>query len=332
MEVSAISTYLPTFIRWLLVGVAIFGASWVLNTLLQRAGVRQEAARGLAFILPWLLGFIIWQAFPFVYSFLLSFTEYNTFQPPTFVGLENYRVMFTDDPEFWPALSLTLRYAFYSVPLGVIGALCVALLLNQGVRGLGMWRTIYYLPAILPAAATALLWSWMLSPTGIINQFLAPVYRLLGVPPLEWFTDPDLVLPSYVIMSLWGIFGANAVIMLASLKNVPQDLYEVASIDGAGSIRKFLNITIPMISPALFYAVITGIIGALQIFTQAFFIQTPTSAGQFINVLIYQNAFGFLKYGYASAMAWILFLIILVLTAFVIRSSNAWVYYESGKA
>jgi len=325
-------TYLPTLFRWVLVGGIIFSASYLLNKFLQARGVKQEWARGYAFILPWMLGFLIWNLVPFAASFILSFTTYNTFHPPKFVGLSNYSYMFTQDAEFWPGMKLTLLYALFSVPLGMIGALWVALLLNQDVKGVGIWRTIYYMPAVLPAAATALLWNWMLSPSGIINQFLAPVYNLFNMEPLMWFTDPDLVLPSYVIMGLWGIFGANAVIMLAGLKNISKHLYEAADIDGASNWRKFSRITVPMLSPQLFYALITGMIGALQIFTQAFFIQTPTSAGQFIGVLIYQNAFGFLKFGYASAMAWVLMFIIFILTALVLRSSDMWVYYESDKA
>ena len=331
MYSSAWETYLPTLLRWALVGVVIFGGSYLLNKFLQRRGVKQEWARGYSFILPWFLGFLIWFLTPFITSLLLSFTKFNTFNPPEFVGLQNYSTVLTGDPNFWPGMWLTLGYAFFSVPLGMIGAMGVALLLNRDVKAIGIWRVIYYMPAVLPAAATALLWNWILSPSGILNQLLAPIYSMLNMEPLQWFTDPKLVLPSYVIMGLWGIFGSNAVIMLAGLKNIPKHLYEAAEIDGAGTFRKFFTITVPMVTPQLLYLLITGIIGALQIFTQAFFIETPPSAGQFISVLIYSNAFEYMKFGYASAMAWILMFIIMILTALVLKSSSAWVYYEAEK-
>jgi multiple sugar transport system permease protein len=227
---------------------------------------------------------------------------------------------------------LTLLYAALNVPLGMVGALGVALLLNRDVKAIGLWRTIYYLPAVLPAAAVALLWRWMFSPgSGLINFLFQPFYALLNVEPLQWFTEPRLVLPAFVIMGMWGVFGANAVILLAGLKNIPQHLYEAASIDGAGTMQKFRFVTIPMLSSTLFYTLVTGIIGSLQIFTQAFFIPIPRRAGTFLNVLIYQEAFSFRNMGYASALAWFLLVVILILTVLVFRSSAAWVHYEGIK-
>jgi len=333
MESSALDTYVPTFLRWLAVGGVVLALTLLTNFGLQRLGVRRETARGYALIVPWIVGFLIFQLFPFAYSFYLSFTEYNIFQPPQFVGLENYREMLGDTRSFWPSMRLTLLYAALNVPLGMAGALGVALLLNRDVKAIGLWRTIYYLPAVLPAAAVALLWRWMFSPSsGLINFMLQPFYGLLNVEPLQWFTDPDLVLPAFVIMGMWGVFGANAVILLAGLKNIPPQLYEAADIDGANNVQKFRNITLPMLSSTLFYTLVTGIIGALQIFTQAFFISIPQRAGTFISVLIYQEAFSFRHMGYASAMAWFLLAVILVLTLFVFRSSSTWVYYESSRA
>jgi multiple sugar transport system permease protein len=239
--------------------------------------------------------------------------------------------MFTEDADFWRSLRLTLLYAALNVPLGMAGALGVALLLNRDVKAIGAWRTIYYLPAVLPAAAVALLWRWMFSSTGLLNFFLGPFYRLFDVEPLQWFTTPDLVLPAFVIMGMWGVFGANAVILLAGLKNIPKHLYEAADIDGAGTLQKFWSVTIPMLSATLFYTLITGVIGSLQIFTQAFFVNIPTRAGTFMSVLIYREAFQFRNMGYASALAWFLLLIILALTIVIFRSSAAWVYYEGAK-
>jgi multiple sugar transport system permease protein len=332
MQVSAWESYFPTLIRWLLVGGSVLGLMVLLNRALQALGVKREVATGYALILPWLLGFVIWELYPFARSLYLSFTKYNIFQPPEWVGVQNYVEILTKDRHFWPNLRLTLLYALLNVPLGTAGALGVALLLNRAIRGIGVWRTIYYVPAVLPVAAVALLWGWLLAPrSGLINYLLQPVYALLGVEPLQWFTDVKLVLPSYVIMGMWGVFGANAVILLAGLKNVPNELYEAADLDGASSWRKFRSVTIPMLSSTMFYTVITGVIASLQIFTQAFFITTPTRAPEFMNVMIYQEAFTFRHMGYASALAWILMLIILVATLLVFRSSAMWVYYEGEK-
>ena len=332
MQLSAWESYAPTLLRWLLVGGGMMAMVVGLNKGLQFIGVRRETARGLALVSPWLLGLLIWNAFPFAYSFFLSFTKYNIFQPPEWIGIQNYVEMFTKDTNFWPSLRLTLLYAALNVPLGMVGALGVALLLNRDVKAIGLWRTIYYLPAVLPAAAVALLWRWMFSPgSGLINFLFQPFYALLNVEPLQWFTEPRLVLPAFVIMGMWGVFGANAVILLAGLKNIPQHLYEAASIDGAGTMQKFRFVTIPMLSSTLFYTLVTGIIGSLQIFTQAFFIPIPRRAGTFLNVLIYQEAFSFRNMGYASALAWFLLVVILILTVLVFRSSAAWVHYEGIK-
>lgn len=235
-------------------------------------------------------------------------------------------VIAATDPFFYKAVWLTLRYAVFSVPLGLAAALCVALLLNQSIRGIGFWRTLYYLPAVLPAAATALLWWWLFAPnSGLINWGL----DLVGIEPLGWFTDKNLVLPSFIIMSLWGVFGANTVILLAGLKNIPTELYEAAAIDGSGVWNKFRHITIPMLSPALFYNLIMGMIAALQLFTQQAFIPTDRDDGWFLNWFIYNEAFNSGRMGYASAVGWLTAVLIIALTMLVFRSSSAWVFYES---
>ena len=332
MEISAWETYSPTLLRWAGTGVGIIFLMLVLYQILHALGVKRETATGYALILPWILGFVIWNAYPFARSLYLSFTKYNIFQPPEWVGLQNYTEMFADTRRFWPSLRLTLLYSVLNVPLGLIGSLGVALLLSRAVKGIGIWRTIYYMPEVLPAAAVALLWAWMLSPSsGLINFVLQPVYRLLSMEPLQWFTDPNLVLPAYIVMGTWGVFGTNSIILLAGLKNIPRQLYEVAELDGAGTWGKFWNVTLPMLSSTLFYNLVTGVIAALKIFTQAFFITTPRRAGTFLSVLIYEEAFSFRHMGYASAMAWFLLVIIMVATVLVFRSSTAWVYYESEK-
>lgn len=320
--------YLSTLSHWLLVGAAMIGLMLATYAVLRRLKVRREAAAGYALILPWLLGFLIWNAYPFAYSLYLAFTEYDVLQPPKWVGLENFKYMFFEDPRFWPSVKLTVLYAFISVPLGMAGALATAVLLAQDVKAVGFWRTLYYLPSVLPAAATALLWRWMFASKGLINTLLSPIYRLLDMEPLMWFADERLVLPSFVIMSFWGIFGANTVILLAALKNVPKELLEAATVDGAGPWTRFFKITLPMISPSLLYVMIMGIIGALQNFTAPLFITTPSGAGTFLNVYIYQQGFTQYKMGYASAIAWFLMVLILILTLLVMRWSEAWVYYE----
>ncbi len=240
-------------------------------------------------------------------------------------------VVAAKDAPFWRSMRLTLLYAFLSVPIGLLGALAVALLLNQNVRGLGFWRVLYYMPAILPTLATALLWRWIFSPSGLLNNAAQPLYNLLSINPPRWFADPNLALPAFLIISLWGVFGANSVILLAGLKGIPQELYEAASIDGGGAWAKFRYVTIPMLSPSLFYNLVTSTIAAVQVFDYAAFIPTPPSAGTFLNWLIYQQAFSYQQMGLASAMAWIMLLLILGMTVLIFRSSSAWVFYQGAR-
>ncbi len=326
-----LSWYTLALVDYVVVGVFVLAAMVGLHWLLRRLGVKREAATGYALILPWVLGLVIWNLGPFLASLYFSFTDYNILQPPEFIGFDNYVRMFTDDNQFWNVLRFTLLYSVINVPLGLLGALLTATLLNQDVRGLGAWRTLYYLPAVLPAAATALLWRWMFTENGLINSIFGPVLSLFGVGRPAWFTDLDLVLPSYIIMGLWGVFGANTIILLAGLKGIPRDLYDAATVDGAGRFRKYLDVTIPMLSPTVFYVLILGVIGSLQSFTVAFFIETPRRAGTFMNVYIYQEAFDRNRMGYASALGWVMLLIILLFTLLVFRSSAAWVHYEGEK-
>lgn len=333
MDPTALTNdYLPTLIRYLIVAAGIGGIMVALYTVLLRLGVNREAATGYALITPWLLGFLIWTAYPMVASFYLSFTEYNVLQPPRWIGLTNFERIFGRDIDFWPALRITVLYALLSVPLGVAGSLLVAILLSANIRGLGVYRTIYYLPSILPAVATALLWRWLFNPdAGLLNSALRPILKPFGLSPPNWFGDPAFVLPAFILISLWGIAGANMVIFLGALKNVPRHLLEAAEIDGANAWHRFWRVTLPIITPVIFLQVIMGIIGGLQIFTVAAFIRYTPAAGKFMNVLIYQAGFQQFRMGYASALAWILFAIILALALLVFRSSEAWVYYEGSK-
>ncbi len=363
---GALNSYLPTLLRYGLVMIGIGIAMYAVYRVQIALGVKPEAATGRALVTPWIIGFLIFNVFAIGSSLYLSFTEYNLFRAPEWIGLGNYQSLFdvsfgslesteqrsrdvlaprhdeivrvevgdggfvfgAREDAFWRSMRLTLTYAIVSVPLGLAGALGVALLLNQKVRFLSLWRVLFYMPAILPAVATALLWRWMFAQNGIINSVSAPIWRLTTDVPPRWFTDGNLALPAFIIIGLWGIFGASSVILLAGLKGISQELYEVADIDGANSWAKFRYVTLPMLSPALFYNLVTATIGALQLFEIAAFIETPASVGTFVNWLIYQEAFTTRNMGMASAMAWILLLIILALTALVFRSSSAWVFYQ----
>src|SRR6266498_4284879 len=329
---SWVKDYSLTFSHWLLVGGAVMLSILLTYRVLLLFGMKSEAATGLALIMPWLLGFLIFNLYPFIASLYLSLTEYNLLRPlslaklPPLVGFKNYTYALTGDPNFWPSIRITLLYGAISIPLGLAGSLFTAMLLARNVRGVGIWRTLYYMPAVLPAAATALLWRWMFNPSsGLINALLSPFLNLFNLGKPAWFTDPQLVLPSYVIMGMWGIFGTTTVILLAGLKNVPRELYDAAIVDGAGLIGQFRHVTLPQVTPTLFYVLVTSMIGALQFFTQALFIQTPREAGTFLQVYIWQQAFQSQKMGYASPMSLILLLLTHVLTLLVYHSHTLYV-------
>jgi multiple sugar transport system permease protein len=369
MDLGVLNTYIPTLIRYVLVMVALGVIMYAVYRIQRWLGVKPEAATGRTLVMPWVIGFLVFNVFTIGASLYLSFTDYDLFSAPEWIGLENYQDLFdvsaarlesaeqrssdalpprhdeiirvqigdsgfvlgAREEDFWRSMRLTILYAIVTVPLGLAGSLSVALLLNQKVRGLSFWRVLFYLPAVLPAVATALLWRWMFSQSGLINSLIGPFLSLIGQPVPSWFTNPSLGPVVFIIISFWGVFGANSVILLAGLKGIPPDLYEAAAIDGAGEWAKFRNVTIPMLSPALFYNLITALIGALQAFEVAAFIPTPTEAGTFINWQIYQEAFNFQDMGMASAMAWILLLLIVALTTLVFRSSQAWVFYQGAR-
>ncbi|MDQ6420342.1 sugar ABC transporter permease [Paenibacillus sp. LHD-117] len=322
--------HLATLMRWILVPALLLVIGCVLYFVFSRFGWKKKQAIGLALVSPWLVGFLVFTLYPLGNSLYLSFTKSTIFGGAEWVGLGNYVKLFTQDVEFWPSVRVTLMYAALSLPLGVMGALLVAMLLNNKLKGNGTFRTIFFLPAVMPEVAVALLWRWMFnSETGIINYVLSPFFQLFGIDKPNWFGDPTYVLGAFVIMSLWGIFGTNTVVFLAGLQGVPRSLYEAAEIDGAGSLSKFKHITIPQISPVILLQVIMGMIGALQIFTIAMFVRPTSSAGKFMNQLVYERGFTQLQMGEASAIAWVLFVIILAMTLLVFRSSPAWVHYES---
>ncbi len=302
---------------------------------------RHQWWEGLLCVSPWLLGFIVFGGGPMLFSIIISFTRYDILNRPIFTGFENYVVMFTEDSKFWPALGNT-AFMLIAVPVGMAVSLGVAILLNQKIRVMAFWRTLFYLPAIVPMVAASILWVWIFNPSGgFINQALSwlhlqdPLMNLLhligigGSKPM-WLQDPALSKPSLIIMGLWGA-GASMIIWLAGLKSIPAELYEAASVDGATGWQQFWKITIPQLSPYIFFNLVMGCIGTFQIFGQAFIMTQggPKDSTLFYVYHLFNNAFRYGQMGYASAMAWVLFIIILAVTIFQVRYSSRWVYYES---
>ena len=287
-----------------------------------------DALVAYAFILPWIIGFVVFIGGPIVASFGLSFFRWKMIAPPRFLGLTHYINMVTTDELFRIAIWVTFKFVVISVPIGQILALGLALLLNQRVRFLGFWRTAFYLPAVISGVAGSVIWMWMYHPElGIVNHGL----QLLGLEGRNWLYDKPLVLGSLIVKSLWNI-GMPMVIYLAALQGLPQRLYEAADIDGAGEMSKFFSITLPLLSPAIFFNLVMGIITAVQTFAEPYVMTRggPDNATLFLGLHLYQSAFSFGYMGYASAMAWIMFLLIFGLTVFQFRLANRWVYYEGG--
>ena len=283
---------------------------------------------GFFYILPWLIGFAVFQLYPFLASLFYSFTKYSFGKVPEFIGLDNYIRLFTRDKQFLSTLSITARYALIAVPGKLTCALLVAMLLNAKVRGIDLYRTVYYMPSILGGSvAVSVLWRVMFMRDGMVNRLLG----LLSVPPVDWLTDPNIALYTISMLQIWQ-FGSAMVIFLAALKQIPQELYEAAEVDGAGKLRQFFSVTLPQISSVLFFNLIMQSIQALQNFTSAFVVTNggPMKTTYIIGMKLYDDAFVNRKIGYASAESWVLFLIILMLTLLVFRSSDAWVYYADG--
>ncbi len=286
----------------------------------------REELEAYLFLLPWILGFLVFLAGPLVASLYISLTNYNILQPPQLVGFANFGTMFTEDQLFLKSLRVTAVYTFVSVPLVVVSGYLVALLLNQNVRGLSVWRTIFYLPAVVSGVAVAVMWLWVFNPdAGVVNSVL----RSMGIEGPRWFTDPDWALGTLIVTSLWGI-GGGMVIYLAGMQGVPSHLYEACELDGGGAWHRFRNVTLPMTTPVIFFNLLIGIIGSWQVFTNAFVITNggPANSTLFYVLYLYRQGWQYYKMGYASALAWILFFIILLFTLIVFKSSG-WVYYES---
>lgn len=305
-------------------------ASRSLSLRLLGVETRAQARRalwGYFFALPWLIGLVVFIIGPVLASFYLSFTKYNVLTPPQFVGLANYVRAFTGGHLFWWSLGRTFLYAVVMVPIGIASSLGLAILLNQGLYGTSIYRTLFFIPSLTPAVALALLWTWLFHPTvGPINAAL----EFLGLSGPGWLTSPHWALPALMIISLWAISGGSTMlIFLAGLQGVPQDLLNAAEIDGAGRWAKFRHVTLPMISPTMLFNLILGIIGALQVFTLAFVATQggPSYATWFYALDIYNQAFRYFRMGYGSALAWILLVIVLAITLLQLKLSGRWVYY-----
>jgi multiple sugar transport system permease protein len=290
---------------------------------------RREALAGLLWSSPWLLGFFIFTLGPVLASLYLSFTEYTIASTPKWIGFGNFaRALSGQDTLFWPSVWRTFHYALIMVPLGIGGALLIAIALNQRLRAVPILRTCYFLPSLTPVVAAALIWSWLYQPEfGAINWLLSSI-RIQGP---KWLADPDTALNALIIIGLWGsVGGGTMIIFLAGLQSVPAELHEAAQIDGAGVWTRFIHVTLPMLSPTVLFNLVIGIVGALQVFTVSIIATNggPNYATWFFIVHLYQNGFQDFDMGYASALAWIFLVIVLALTLINVRLSDRWVYYE----
>ena len=299
--------------------------------MIKKLGMRQQQwLWAYLFLLPWIIGFLVFTAGPMVTSLWLSFHK-GDFVSVEYVGLENYRRLFTEDPLFWKSLKVTILYAVIAVPLGIAGSLGLAMLLNTKVKGIPLFRTLFYLPSLVPAVATAVLWQWLFNTdNGLLNQILG-FFGFIGP---QWLQDEKWTLPGFIIMSLWGIGGGRMVIFLAGLQGIPESYKEAAMLDGAGPKMIFRHVTLPLLSPVVFFNVVLGIIGTFQYFTQAYVMTGggPNNASLFYALYLFRNAFEFFKIGKASAMAWVLFAVLLIITAIQFGLSKRWVHYEGEKA
>ena len=291
---------------------------------------RKEAMYGWLFAMPVVLGFLIFVLGPMISSFVLSFTDYNIFSAPKSVGFENYQRLFSGvDPLFYKSIGVTFYYVALSVPAQLIYAFIIALLLNRSIRGRGFFRSVFYVPSIVPGVALCMIWLWLLNPDlGLVNNVL----RSMRLPTSLWFFSQSSVIPSLVFMSLWTT-GSIMVIFLAGLQGIPRHLYEAVDIDGGNALHKLRYVTIPMMTPTIFFNLIMGIINGFQSFTSAYIITQggPNNASLFYVFYLYREAFRFHNMGSASAIAWVLFLIIAFLTVIVFKTSDNWVFYEGGR-
>lgn len=291
--------------------------------------LKAQAKVAYLFLIPWFIGFFGLVLGPMISSLYLSFTKYNLLTAPVWRGLDNYIEMF-GDRNYWDAVKVTLTFVIIAVPTQIIAALAVALLLNKGLRGLGIYRTVYYIPSLLGGSvAVALLWKSLFGTRGAINQILA----WFGIQGKGWISHPDYALYTLIILATWQ-FGASMVIFLAGLKQIPGEMYEAAAVDGAGRLRQFWSITLPLLSPVLFFNLVMELIKSMQTFTASYIVSEgtggPVNSTLFYTLYLYQKGFSFFEMGYASAMAWVLLIALAVMTGMLFLTSKYWVYYEDG--
>ena len=282
---------------------------------------------GYAFICPIVMGLVIFTAIPFAYSLYLAFTDFNGLQQPDWVGIQNFATMFLEDDKFWISLTVTFKFALVQIPLKLAFALLVAMLLSKAAKGIGVYRVAFYVPSVLGGSvAVAMTWKVLWGGDGPINSLL----NALGLESVNWLKDTRTALYVLALLGVWQ-FGASMLIFLAGIKDIPQSYYEAAIMDGANSRQRFVKITLPMLTPCIFFNLINGIIGSLQAFNSAYLVTNggPLNSTLYYGLNVYNQAFGYSKFGYASAMAWFMLLIIAALTALVFRSSSGWVYYQS---
>ena len=293
------------------------------------AARRREAVAGVLWSLPWLLGFFIFTCGPMLASLYLAFTNYTISSQPEWVGLENFaRALSGRDDLFWSSLGRTLRYALFMVPLGIGGSLLAAVALNQRLALTTLFRTIFFVPSLTPVVASAVIWAWLYNPNwGLLNYLLS----LVGLPGPKWLADPDTAMLSLILVALWAtVGGGTMVIFLAGLQGVPKELHEAAEIDGAGAVQRFVTVTLPMLSPTIFFNLVIGVIAALKVFATPVVMTGggPNYATWFFILHLYQNGFQSFDFGYASALAWVFMVLVVSLTTVNVRLSNRWVYYE----
>ncbi|EMA2480122.1 sugar ABC transporter permease [Vibrio fluvialis] len=284
---------------------------------------------GLAYLSPYIIGLIVFTAFPFVSSFLMSFTDYDLMTAPKFVGIENYRYMLTEDDLFWKSMSVTFAYVFLTIPVKLAFALFIAFILNFKLKGIGFFRTAYYIPSILGSSiAIAVLWRALFAIDGVLNGMLG----FIGIDPVNWLGEPSFALFSITLLRAWQ-FGSAMVIFLAALQNVPQSQYEAALIDGSSKWQMFMKVTVPLITPVIFFNFIMQTTQAFQEFTAPYVVTGggPMKSTYLISLYIYETAFKFFDMGYGSALAWSLFIVVAIFTAITFRSSKYWVFYSGDK-
>lgn len=294
---------------------------------------RRQIALGVGFASPWLVGFLVFTLYPILASLYYSFCEFRVLSPPRWIGVRNYVELLGDKEYFLRSLTNT-AFMFIELPIALVVSLLIAILLNQKLRGMALFRTLYYIPSVVPTVASSVLWLWLLNPDyGLVNKTLTA----MGMPPSAWLSDPQWAKPGLIVMDLWAV-GGGMIIYLAALQGVPQPLYEAAELDGASWVAKLRHVTLPAISPVIFFNLILGVIGTFQYFTQAFVMSGangqvggPANATLFYAVYLYQNAFQYFRMGYACAMAWVLFLLTLMAAWLVFKTSAKWVYYEGEK-